>query len=550
MYLSIGNISKEIRRQPSAHATILLGYLPIGKLQCFSEATRSLSGYRLFHYCMKKILSPMVEAGQNGVKMVCADGFVRKIHPILAAYVADYPEQCLVAGCMENRCPRCVVSPNERGNPVEPISREVETTLQALNQHRRGYNPESFEKLGLRAVYDPFWQNLPYCNIFACFTPDLLHQLHKGIFKDHLVAWCTSLIGKGELDARFKAMSAFPGLRHFKNGISSVTQWTGTEHKEMEKVFVSIMAGAVNSETLILIRAIVDFIYYVQLQLHTSKTLEVLDSCLKMFHAHKDLLIKLEIRQHFNIPKLHAIVHYLTAIRALGSTDGYNTESPERLHIEFAKEGYRASNNRDYLEQMAVWLQRREAIWIKESYLMWLEDKVAPIVGDDDGDGEDDNKVDVENEPTTTTTEVNKLSSTSTDSTTSSTTTTHYTLAKNAPLINIPVNQLMTDYGAVDFIPALTTFLLENIPQCEITPNQFDRFDIFKQIIITLPPNFYLSNQARTSRLRSTPAVKAKGRKPGTPARFDTALITRSPGDPRQLTSESLEGVRLFFLFY
>jgi hypothetical protein len=256
----------------------------------------------------------MVEAGQDGVKMVCADGFVRNIHPVLAAYVADYPEQCLVACCMENRCPRCVVSPNERGSPVESISRDVHTTLQVLNQHRRGYNPKSLENHGLRAVYEPFWHNLPYCNIFACFTPDLLHQLHKGVFKDHLVAWCTTLIGKGELDARFKAMSAFPGLRHFKNGISGVTQWTGTEHKEMEKVFVSIMAGAVNSETLTIICAIVDFIYYAQLQLHTSKTLNALDKCLKTFHVHKDLLIKLEIRQHFNIPKLHAILHYLTAI--------------------------------------------------------------------------------------------------------------------------------------------------------------------------------------------------------------------------------------------
>jgi hypothetical protein len=305
-----------------------------------------------------------------------------------------------------------------------------------LNQHRRGYSPEIFEKHGLRAVYEPFWWNLPHCNIFTSFTPDLLHQLHKGMFKDHLVAWCTSLIGKAELDARFKAMSAFPGLRHFKNGISSVTQWTGTEHKEMEKVFVSIMAGAVNSETLTIIRALVDFIYYAQLQLHTSKTLDALDSCLKKFHAHKELLIQLEVRQHFNIPKLHSIVHYLTAIRALGSTDGYNTESPERLHIEYAKEGYRASNKRDYLEQMAVWLQRREAIWMKESYLMWLEDKVTPIVADGDGDGEDDNEVDVENETRTTTTEVNNLLSTiTTDSSTP-----HYTLAKKAPFPNMPVD--------------------------------------------------------------------------------------------------------------
>ena len=58
-----------------------------------------------------------------------------------------------------------------------------------------------------------------------------------------------------------------------------------------------------------------------------------------------------------NIPKFHAILHYLNTIQALGSTDRYITKSPEHLHIDCAKEGYHASNHHDYLEQMAVWLQ-------------------------------------------------------------------------------------------------------------------------------------------------------------------------------------------------
>ena len=216
VYLTIGNLSKEIRRQPSAHATILIGYLPVAKLDCYQDSTRSLAGYRLFHYCMSKLLFPFVKAGKEGVEMTCADGFVRLAFPILAAYVADFPEQCLVSCCMENRCPECVVLPNDRGSDIESPHRNVESTLKTLHQHQKGYNPPDFDSHGLRPVYQPFWHNLPHCDIFSCFTPDLLHQLHKGIFKDHLVSWCTTLIGKTQLDARFKAVSNFPALRHFK----------------------------------------------------------------------------------------------------------------------------------------------------------------------------------------------------------------------------------------------------------------------------------------------------------------------------------------------
>ena len=39
------------------------------------------------------------------------------------------------------------------------------------------------------------------------------------------------------------------------------------------------------------------------------------------------------------------MLHYVEAICSCGTTDGYNTEASERLHIDYAKEGYHASNN-------------------------------------------------------------------------------------------------------------------------------------------------------------------------------------------------------------
>ena len=164
-----------------------------------------------------------------------------------------------------------------------------------------------------------------------------------------------------ELDKWFKAMNGYPGLQHFKKGILSESQWTGTKHKEMEKILLGIAIGSIPSCFIHIVCSLVDFIYLSQLQLHTSTMLNSLESCLKTFHLHKNIVIEHGIQDHFNILKLHALLHYIDCICSLGSADGYNTESPERLHIDYVKDAYHASNKRDYVKQMAIWLQRHEA---------------------------------------------------------------------------------------------------------------------------------------------------------------------------------------------
>ncbi|KAJ6586237.1 hypothetical protein B0H10DRAFT_2168059 [Mycena sp. CBHHK59/15] len=176
VYLTIGKISKDFRRQASSHATVLVGYLPIST----------------FHHCMSIITKSLISNGTNSVDMMCADGFVRWVWPILAMYVTEYPEQCLVANCMENSCPICKVNPSSRVK-CEVRGDWFETCLHT---------------------------SLGY--IFQSFMPDLLHQLHKGVFKDHLVKWCTNIVTTKEVDACFHSMTPHPGVRHFKNGISMI----------------------------------------------------------------------------------------------------------------------------------------------------------------------------------------------------------------------------------------------------------------------------------------------------------------------------------------
>jgi hypothetical protein len=73
VYLTIGNISKTVRRKASMHATTIIGYLPVDE---FSEvpkkALRTRLKGELVHRAMLLIIEPLEHAGRTGVKMWCA----------------------------------------------------------------------------------------------------------------------------------------------------------------------------------------------------------------------------------------------------------------------------------------------------------------------------------------------------------------------------------------------------------------------------------------------------------------------------------------------
>ncbi|KAG6843922.1 hypothetical protein H0H87_011691 [Tephrocybe sp. NHM501043] len=132
VYAAVNTTASEIRRQPSAHAMVLIGYIPVSKLEIFSPGRQSAERYQLFHICMEKILALLIKAGRDGVKMKFADGFIQKAYLIVAAYIADYPEQSLVVGCQENACPISTVTLKKLGDPIHSVPCNPVKTLRTL----------------------------------------------------------------------------------------------------------------------------------------------------------------------------------------------------------------------------------------------------------------------------------------------------------------------------------------------------------------------------------------------------------------------------------
>ncbi|KAH9911468.1 uncharacterized protein BXZ73DRAFT_56964, partial [Epithele typhae] len=206
VYLTIGNLPKSIRSKPSRRGQILLAYLPTTKLSHIKgTASRRRSLANLFHACLARVLAPLGAAGQDGIPVTSGDGITRRGHPILASYVGDYPEQVLICGCKTGECPKCPIPRNDVGEDCDTsralrdISR-VFAALDTLNQGPRTYT-KACKDAGIKPIFHPFWERLPFCNIFMAITPDILHQLHQGVLK-HVISWLQTAYGSDEIDAR------------------------------------------------------------------------------------------------------------------------------------------------------------------------------------------------------------------------------------------------------------------------------------------------------------------------------------------------------------
>ncbi|KAI1797995.1 hypothetical protein LXA43DRAFT_875754 [Ganoderma leucocontextum] len=549
VYMTIGNLPKDVRRKPSRRGQILLAYLPSSRLEHITnKAARRRVTANLFHTCLSAILKPLIDAGINGIKVVGGDGVARRGHPILAMYIGDYPEQLLVTCCKNGTCPKCDIPPTESGDATDPNRplrnlTEVLDTLGEVENTATAFS-RACREAGIKPISHPFWEKLPYVNIFLSITPDILHQLLQGVVK-HVLSWLKAAYGAEELDARCRRLPPNHHIRLFLKGVTTLQRVTGKEHAQICRFLLGLIVGlplrnGFSPVRLVrAVRATLDFLYIAQYPAHTSETLVQLRTALEHFHANKGIFVDLDIRQHFHFPKLHSLDHYPNSIKLFGTTDNYNTEHTERLHIDFAKEAYRATNCKDELPQMTLWLERREKILRHEAYIAWrLRQNEGPTPS---------------TSPATASVPLPPIPTASQPQPTL----TRIKMTKWPTVKALRFSSATEHYGATSLQDALARFVVKyrnptlTLPQVKRAAQdfnfRFNRVPAYHRLKFILEDAQHLGimdNIGDTAHAR--PARKDRqGR--AVPARFDTVLVNEGTGGPVGVQGYRVARIRLIF---
>ncbi|KAG1763066.1 hypothetical protein EDD22DRAFT_979549 [Suillus occidentalis] len=325
LYALIGNVHNNVRR---AHRDALV--------------------IIAFHCSLSAILSTLKPAMTEYEVLHCADSHFRRIIFGLGPYIADYEEQLVLSCTVKNWCPKCLAHWGDLdGGGNLPHTQEHTDLL--VSEHID--SDTLWHEFGI-----PFTNDFPRANIHKLISFDLLHQLVKGAFKDHLVDWVLN-----DIDRRIAAVASFTGLRRFPSG-HGFKQWTGNDSKALMKVFLLAIEGHVPQDMVRAFCALLEFCYIARHDVITKASLVQLNDVLTWFHHYRKIFETTGTVPHFSLPHQHSMTHYADMIRLFGAPNGLCSSITESKHIKAVKEPWQWSNKHNALGQMLLTNQQLDKL--------------------------------------------------------------------------------------------------------------------------------------------------------------------------------------------
>ncbi|KAF8833748.1 hypothetical protein BDN67DRAFT_992789 [Paxillus ammoniavirescens] len=335
VYLSIRNIHNNVRH---AHrkGVELLAFLAIPKAmkKYVDDPVFWRFKKQLFHVAMSRILVSLRPGMTMPEVMKCPDWHFHHIIFGIGPYIANYPEQVLISGIVQNWCERCLAFPNDLDGCGAPQTLQVTQAL--IEEFPLGI---LWDEWGIDANTVPFTDDFPRADIRQLIAPDILHQLVKGKLKDHLVQW----VGK------------YLELEYGKAGAKErgFSQWTGDDSKALMKVYLPAIEGHVPEDVVRTIRAFLEICYIVRRNVIMDDTLMELKGAFNHFHEYCEVFWDIGVHvEGFSLPCQHSLIHYESLICLFGAPNGLCTSITESKHIMAVKKPWQHSNKHNALGQM------------------------------------------------------------------------------------------------------------------------------------------------------------------------------------------------------
>ncbi|KAL4063996.1 hypothetical protein V8B97DRAFT_2026205 [Scleroderma yunnanense] len=189
LYLSIGNVHNTVC---CAHckAVALIGFLAMPRT---TQEHTSTPAFCKFKTCILDSLHPAMKDPET----------------MLCTYIADYEEQVLLS-CIHSNM---IVDKFELCNIQENYELDGDIVVSTMTD-----------------CIQLFINDFPCADICEMLSSDILHQLIKGRFKDHLVDWTNIEMILDEINHQIAAIATFSGLQYFSQGWH-FKQWTGNDLK-------------------------------------------------------------------------------------------------------------------------------------------------------------------------------------------------------------------------------------------------------------------------------------------------------------------------------
>ncbi|KAG1813895.1 uncharacterized protein BJ212DRAFT_1447696 [Suillus subaureus] len=380
LYLSIGNIFNGVQRTHH-NGVVLVGLaIPKSTKEHLEDKDFCNLHCQIFHSSLTKIFDSVKPNMTIPNVVHCPDSHYWHVIYGLGLYIANYPEQLVLLGVVQNWCPKCL---NHRRNlkgdgPSLLWCREhTNLLIQELKHANLWYD------YGIIQEVMPFINDFPQVDIHELLLPDLLHQIIKGTFKDHLVDWVEDYLYSN----RIAAVAPFAARQH------SFKQWTGDDSKALMKVYLPAIKGHVPQDVVHTFSAFLDFCYIVRQDMITEDDLIQLQDVLDWFHQYHKIFKTMGVVLGFSFLRQHSLNHYSLMIRLYGALNSLCSSITESKHIKAVKEPWHHSNRYKALGQMLLTNQHLNKIAAAQSDFDACGNHKS-LDDYDDGDNNNDNEND------------------------------------------------------------------------------------------------------------------------------------------------------------